>query len=112
MKQKKVKVHYRSTDSMDKSNPVPMLQVTGHWLEKLGFSIGDTIIMEYDETSIRFRPMTAEEKVEQKKLDLEKEIKCRTAELEQIKKHADDEISHLSYVAEGKGSYNTSRSSS
>ena len=40
---------------------VPKIQMEGHWLEALGFSIGAPLIVEYEEGSIHIRTLTAEE---------------------------------------------------
>ena len=40
---------------------VPKIQMGGHWLEALGFSIGAPLIVEYEEGSIHIRTLTAEE---------------------------------------------------
>ena len=53
--------------------------------EKIGFSIGDTVAVEYSENAIIIRPLTSEEKHELTYTQLEKNIKKQTAILETLK---------------------------
>ena len=61
MKHKNIKVAYTSRSSGGSYAQVPKIQMEGRWLEELGFSIGSTIVVEYDDSSIRIRQMTEEE---------------------------------------------------
>ena len=61
MKQKNIKVVYKSRSIGGSYTQVPKIQMEGRWLEELGFSIGSTIVVEYGEGSLHIRPMTAEE---------------------------------------------------
>lgn len=69
MKQKNIKVAYTSRSTGNSYTQVPKIQMEGKWLEELGFSIGSTIVVEYDNNSIRIRPMTAEEAAERKRAE-------------------------------------------
>ena len=81
MKQKKIKVQYKSRATARGYASTPMIQLAGSWLEALGFSIGDTIMLEYDESGIRIRPLTAEEQAKAEKAELELSIRQKQKEL-------------------------------
>ena len=51
MKQKNIKVVYKSRSIGGSYTQVPKIQMEGRWLEELGFSIGSTIVVEYGEGS-------------------------------------------------------------
>ena len=51
MKQKNIKVAYTSRIVSGSYTQVPKIQMEGRWLEELGFSIGSTIVVEYDDSS-------------------------------------------------------------
>ena len=61
MKTKNLKVAYTSRYTQKNPCTVPQIKMEGKWLEELGFSAGSTIVVEYEEGSIRIRPMTEEE---------------------------------------------------
>ena len=67
MKQKNIKVVYKSRSIGGSYTQVPKIQMEGRWLEELGFSIGSTIVVEYGEGSLHIRPMTAEELADQQR---------------------------------------------
>ena len=61
MKSKKIKISYSTRYQKRGIQTVPKIQIEGKWLEELGFSIGSTINVEYDNGSIRIRPLTTKE---------------------------------------------------
>ena len=79
---------------------VPKIQMEGHWLEALGFSIGAPLIVEYEEGFIRIRTLTAEELAAKEQRETQAEISRRIAELEKMKRRAEKEAASLSMVAE------------
>ena len=79
MKQKNIKVAYTSRSCGNSYTQVPKIQMEGKWLEELGFSIGSTIVVEYDDGSIRIRQMTEEELADRRKAELEKELAAKSA---------------------------------
>ena len=72
------------------------------------FSIGSTIVVEYDNNSIRIRPMTAEEAAERKRAELEKELAARTASIRRLQKSLNADLQTFSHVAESTQSYRSS----
>ncbi|MGN0362339.1 MAG: hypothetical protein ACI4ET_05800 [Bilifractor sp.] len=96
MKQKKMKVLYR--------NNVPMIQMSGKWLSDLGFHIGDTFALEYDETGIRIRPLTEEELAEQSRKEIEANIRRKQKELKALQKQVEHDLRSVGMVAEPKHS--------
>lgn len=87
---------------------VPKIQMEGHWLEALGFSIGAPLIVEYEEGSIHIRTLTAEELAAKEQREAEAELEKRIAELKQMRRRIDAEAASLSMVAEPSGRYATS----
>lgn len=87
---------------------VPKIQMEGHWLEALGFSIGAPLIVEYEEGSIHIRTLTAEELAEKERQEAEAELAKRIAELEEVRHRAEKEAAALSMVAEPAARYATS----
>ena len=79
---------------------VPKIQMEGHWLEALGFSIGAPLIVEYEEGSIRIRTLTAEELAAKEQQEAQAELEKRIAQLEQMKHGIEAEAASLSMVAE------------
>ena len=104
MKTKTLKIAYASRYTQKKSCTVPQIKMEGEWLEKLGFSVGSTIVVEYEEGSIRIRPMTEEELLinEQKTISLA--LKHKEKELLTIQ----SDYQKLSKVAEASGIYGKS----
>lgn len=105
MKQKKIKVQYRSRSTAHGYTDTPMIQMTGNWLEALGFSIGDTIMMEYDEDGIRIRPLTESEKADAAKEQLELSIRRKQNELKSMQKRSGAERRRTVMVAESASRY-------
>ena len=105
MKQKKIKVQYKSRATTHGYTDTPMIQMTGNWLESLGFSIGDTIMMEYDDTGIRIRPLTAEEQADAVKNELELSIRRKQKELKSMQKRSGAERRKNVMVAESASRY-------
>ena len=91
---KNTKIQYSSLYSGNHYSYVPKIQLQGKWLEKIGFSIGDTVAVEYHDNAITIRPLTSDEKHELTYAQLEKNIKKQTTILEALK------------VAENSDSYN------
>lgn len=100
MKQKKIKVQYKSRATARGYASTPMIQLAGSWLEALGFSIGDTIMLEYDESGIRIRPLTAEEQAKAEKAELELSIRQKQKELKSMQKRSGADRRRTVMVAE------------
>lgn len=105
MKQKKIKVQYKSRATARGYASTPMIQLAGSWLEALGFSIGDTIMLEYDESGIRIRPLTAEEQAKAEKAELELSIRQKQKELKSMQKRSGAERRKNVMVAESASRY-------
>lgn len=102
MKTKKIKVAYSTRYQQSGSQIVPKIQMEGKWLEALGFSISSTIIVEYEEGSIRIRPINEEEMLYSKQTQLEQELHNKKMELNRLQA----EYTHLTHVAEEMPHYN------
>lgn len=105
MKHKNIKVAYTSRSSGGSYTQVPKIQMEGRWLEELGFSIGSTIVVEYDEGSIRIRPMTEEELADCRREQLKKELAAKSASIRKLQKSLDGDLQALSLVAESSHGY-------
>lgn len=105
MKQKNIKVAYTSRCTGGSYTQVPKIQMEGRWLEELGFSIGSTIVVEYDEGSIRIRRMTEEELAGRRREELEKELAAKSASIRKLQKTLDRDLQALSFVAESSNGY-------
>lgn len=88
MKQKKIKIQYRNRATSAGYSTVPMIQLTGLWLESLGYQIGDTVMMEYGEDGIRIRPLTKNEQADTDRAALDRSIKKKQRELDVLKRQA------------------------
>ena len=107
MKQKNIKVVYKSRSTGGSYTQVPKIQMEGRWLEELGFSIGSTIIVEYGEGFLHIRPMTAEELADRQKAELEKEVASKSAAFRRLQKGLHEDSRKLSHVAEPNPGYNS-----
>ena len=96
MKSKNIKVAYTTRFQKKGLLTVPKIQIEGKWLEELGFSVGATVKVEYENGSICIRPLTDEEQTAHNQQLLQTELKRRAAELKLLGK----EYEHLSKVAE------------
>ena len=105
MKQKNIKVAYTSRSSGGSYTQVPKIQMEGRWLEELGFSIGNTIVVEYDEGSIRIRQITEEELADCRREQLKKELAAKSASIRKLQKSLDGDLQALSLVAESSHGY-------
>ena len=105
MKHKNIKVAYTSRSSGGSYTQVPKIQMEGRWLEDLGFSIGSTIVVEYDEGSIRIRQMTEEELADCRREQLKKELAAKSASIRKLQKSLDGDLQALSLVAESSHGY-------
>ena len=105
MKHKNIKVAYTSRSSGGSYTQVPKIQMEGRWLEELGFSIGNTIVVEYDEGSIRIRQMTEEELADCRREQLKKELAAKSASIRRLQKSLDGDLQALSLVAESSHGY-------
>ena len=105
MKQKNIKVAYTSRSPGGSYTQVPKIQMEGRWLEELGFSIGNTIVVEYDEGSIRIRQMTEEELADCRREQLKKELAAKPASIRKLQKSLDGDLQALSLVAESSHGY-------
>ena len=104
MKTKNLKVAYTSRYTQKNPCNVPQIKMEGKWLEELGFSVGSTVVVEYEKGSIRIRAMTEEELLinEQKTISLA--LKRKEKELLTIQ----SDYQNLSKVAEASGIYGKS----
>ena len=100
MNKKHIKVAYTSRCTGGSYTQVPKIQMEGRWLEELGFSVGSTIVVEYDESSIRIRPMTAEELADRQKAELEKELAAKSAAIRRLQRDLHEGSRRLSRVVE------------
>ena len=107
MKQKNIKVAYKSRSTGGSYTQVPKIQLEGRWLEELGFSIGSTIVVEYEDSSLRIRPMTAEELADQQRAEMEKELAAKSAAIYRLQKDLHEDSRKLSHVAEPNPGYNS-----
>ena len=105
MKHKNIKVAYTSRSSGGSYTQVPKIQMECRWLEELGFSIGSTIVVEYDEGSIRIRQMTEEELADCRREQLKKELAAKSASIRKLQKSLDGDLQALSLVAESSHGY-------
>ena len=96
MKSKNIKVVYTTRFQKKGLLTVPKIQIEGKWLEELGFSVGATVKVEYENGSICIRPLTDEEQTTHNQQLLQTELKRRAAELKLLGK----EYEQLSKVAE------------
>ena len=107
MKQKNIKVAYTSRSCGNSYTQVPKIQMEGKWLEELGFSIGSTIVVEYDDGSIRIRQMTEEELADRRKAELEKELAAKSAAIRRLRRAIHEDSRRFSCVAEPAHRYST-----
>ena len=85
MQTKNLKVAYtRRYSSSRNYTAVPKIQMEGKWLEELGFAIGTLLKVEFEEGSIRIRPLTEEEASARKQQELKAELDRKSAELKQV----------------------------
>lgn len=108
MKTKNMKIAYSTRYSQKNISTVPKIQMEGKWLEELGFSVGSTIAIEYEEGSIRIRPLTKEELLIREQQQLEAEYKHRQKELRIAETNLTESYNNCSKVAEPSGNYGTS----
>ena len=108
MKTKSIKVTYSTHNS--KSAVMPKIQMEGKWLEDLGFSVGTRVIVEYEKSSIRIRPLTEEEIADMQEKKLTAELKRKQREVKALQ-HSIAEKKSL-HVAESSGRYSNTASAS
>lgn len=104
MKSKNIKVAYTTRFQQKGTLTVPKIQIEGKWLEELGFSVGSTIKVEYENGSIRIRPLTEDEQITHNQQLLQAEIKRKANELNLLGK----DFEHLCKVAEPSNNYGAS----
>lgn len=107
MQTKNLKVAYTSRQTKSSYTSVPKIQMEGKWLEELGFAIGTLLKVEFEQGSIRIRPLTEEEASERNQRELEAELRRKSAELQQMQLGLDAAYAGLS-VAEPKSPYSPS----
>lgn len=100
MKTKNIKVAYTSRYTGKSADYVPKLQVEGKWLSELGFTIGSTVAVEYEEGSIRIRLLTAEEQAEKTRKAAEAELKRRRCEIRRLQNELTRNLEPAAMVAE------------
>ena len=96
MKSKNLKVAYTSRYNQKHPCTVPQIKMEGKWLEELGFFAGSTIKVEYEEGSIRIRPLSEEEQLAQKQQNISLALKGKEKELLSLQ----SDYEKLSKVAE------------
>lgn len=105
MKTKNIKVAYTSRYTDHTITTVPKLQVEGKWLSELGFTVGSTIRVEYEEGAVHFRLLTAEEKAEQDRSAAEAEMKRKHSEMRRLQHDLKQIYSEFPCLAEASGTY-------
>ena len=70
-------------------------------------SIGSTIVVEYDDGSIRIRQMTEEELADRRKAELEKELAAKSAAIRRLRRDIHEDSRRFSRVAEPALGYST-----
>ena len=100
-KTKNIKVAYSNRYGNHSSTMYPKIQMEGKWLEELGFAIGTRLVVEYEEGSIRIRPLTEEENARE-------EERILLAEQAKIQKALKAQMGRLPKVAEPETVYSTS----
>lgn len=105
MNKKHIKVAYTSRHSNGSYTQVPKIQMEGRWLEELGFSIGSTIVVEYEEGSLRIRPMTETELAEKQRMEAQRELNSKAAEIRKLQFRLEKESQELQRVAEPQQEY-------
>ena len=105
MNRKHIKVAYTSRLSGGSYTQVPKIQMEGRWLEELGFSIGNTIVVEYGEGSLCIRPMTETELAEKQRREAQKELDSKASEIRSLQFRLGKENQELKRVAEPQQEY-------
>lgn len=100
MKTKNIKVAYSTRYNQKDICTVPKIQMEGKWLEELGFSVGSTIAVEYEENSIRIRPLTEEELLIKEKADWEIKYKQHIKDMRIAEETLAKAYHHAGKVAE------------
>lgn len=104
MKSKNIKVAYTSRYNQKAPCTVPQIKMEGKWLEDIGFSIGATVIIEYEENAIRIRPLTAQELAAKEQQELQFRLNQKEKELRSLQ----TSYEHVSKVAESSNVYHAS----
>lgn len=104
MKSKNIKVSYTSRYNQKIPCTVPQLKMEGKWLEDIGFSIGSTVMIEYEENALRIRPLTAQELAAKEQQELQFRLKQKEKELRSLQTSCE----HFSKVAESSNVYHAS----
>lgn len=105
MKTKNIKVAYANHYTDRTIRTVPKLQIEGKWLEKLGFSVGTTVAVEYEEGSVRIRLLTAEEEENRRQNTLRSDLERKKAEIERLQRELSHHAQELPMVAETSNGY-------
>jgi len=105
MKSKSMKVAYTSRYQKNGTRTVPQIRMEGKWLEELGFSAGSSVMVEYEEGSIRIRPLNETELALEKQKELRLECKRRSLELKVAERNFKAACQNLSKVAEASQIY-------
>ncbi len=112
MQTKNLKVAYTSRYNKYSYTSVPKIQMEGKWLDELGFAIGMLLKVEFEEGSIRIRPLTEEETAERRQQELKAELDRKSAELRQVQSGLAAAYAglspELSQVAESNSPYSSS----
>lgn len=108
MQVKDLKVAYTNRQTKSSYTSVPKIQMEGKWLEKLGFAIGTLLKVEFEEGSIRIRPLTEEEAKERREKELEAEFARKSAELKRMQTNLNTAYAELLHVAESHSPYSSS----
>lgn len=109
MKTKNIKVAYSNRYNNRSRLTVPKLTIEGRWLSELGFTVGDSVVVEYEEGSVHIRCLTAEEKAERGRAAAEAEQKRRRAEIKRLQEELAVQVAELPMVAESTGRYRAAR---
>lgn len=96
MKSKTIKISYSTRFQKHNTITVPKLQIEGKWLEEIGFPIGSTVKIEYENNSIHIRPLNIDEIFQLQQQGLQNEIKQKSRQLNLLQQ----EYLHLTHVAD------------
>lgn len=114
MKSKTIKILYSTRTRRDTRSihagatryiETPKISIEGKWLEALGYHIGGHVRLEYDESGIHIRPLTAAEQEAMECRQAQAELERRTIELRELKSRMQAENPAPSMVAEPKPPY-------
>lgn len=102
---KNIKVGCSSTFRKGGYVDVPKLHVEGRWLEEIGFSIGEQIVVEYGEGCVTFRKPDDKEMAALEEKKLKAEIREREEAILSLQRSIEDRQFDIQKVAENSNRY-------